>query len=261
MDKSNLTPEELIESQLGRDHLPNLHWQPVIPNTWDIPARHNSTFQSPTTKQININGIDYQLNNLGYRANFDFTDALKSEEVVLLLGDSDTFGRGQPLQEIYSTKMQRQTSYCIVNLGVSGISPDGMTRVGVQSMLALGNAVKHVCVLWPVFSLREFVSKNFACGVHNTSDYVPYADWWDHIDWVGNNYNYRKNKILLESVAQSIGAKYHDLIINRYDKDSPTQYVQDGQYTELNGVSHTAVANYFLKLISNKPTLYQTLKS
>jgi hypothetical protein len=138
-----------------------------------------------------------------------------------------------------------------------------MTRIGVQSLLALAPAVKHVCALWPVLSLREFVSKKFKCGIHNISTYLPYEDWWDHIDWVSNNYNYQKNKIMLEQTVLSAGAKYHDLIINRQDKNTPTTYtsIQGGEFTELSTESHAAVAQYFIRKIKNQPSLFQTLQS
>ena len=204
---------------------------------------------------VSLNLIEYKLNNLGYRSNFDYNvSELSQRELILVLGDSDASGRGVCFADMYSTKMQQQTNYCVVNLGIPGVSGDGMSRVGVNSMLALGSAIKHVCVLWPVWSLREFVSKNFKCGVHTASECVPYTDWWEHIDWVSNNYNYQKNKALIRQTALSIGAQYHDLMINRYDKNSVIKYIEEQDktttFTELAPESHTAIANYFLKKIT-----------
>ena len=68
--------------------------------------------------------------------------------------------------------------YCVVNLSIPRLSSDGVARVGVQAMLALGTAVKHVCVLWPIFSLREFVSKKYSATVYLTNQDLPYEDWW-----------------------------------------------------------------------------------
>lgn len=251
MDKSL---EEQIESYLGKDRLPNLHWKLVIPESWSIPPRPNGMrLCNPDAHNTTIilEDIEYTLNNLGYRANFDFNvEDLKSKDIILVLGDSDASGRGVSFDDMYSTKIQQATNLCVVNLGIPGLSPDGMTRVGVTTLLALGSAVKHVCVLWPVSSLREFVSKTFSCGIHNLSDHVPYTDWWDHIDWVSNNYNYQKNHLLLEQTTLNAGAKYHELIINRYDKTTPTTYtVVDNIFTEFTPESHTAIANYFIKKI------------
>ena len=107
----------------------------------------------------------------------------------------------------------------------------------------------------------EFVSKTFKSGIDKVSDYAPYNGWWDHIDWVSNNYNYQKNKILLEQTTISAGARYHNLIINRQDTKSPTTYIQSGIFTQLTAESHTAVANYFLRKINNQPSLFQELQS
>ena len=246
--------EEQIESYLGKDHLPNLHWKADIPAAWTIPPRSTGMkLCNPDAHDVTVTleNIDYNLNNLGYRANFNFDVAqLKAQNIILVLGDSDASGRGVNFNDMYSTKIQQATDLCVVNLGIPGLSPDGMSRVGVSTILALGSAVKHVCVLWPVSSLREFVSKNFKSGIHTHSEHVPYETWWDHIDWVSNNYNYQKNHILLEQSALNAGAKYHELIINRYDKTTPTTYtLVDNMFTEFTPESHTAIANYFIKKI------------
>jgi hypothetical protein len=267
MDKSALSTQEQIEYYLGKDRLPNLHWQPGIFNTWNISPGANIGLCNPTShsKTIQQDSVSYQLNNLGYRSHFDFdVNELKNKEVILILADSDGFGRGVEQADMYATKIQNGTDMCVVNLSIPRISSDGVARVGVQAMLALESAVKHVCVLWPIFSLREFVSKNYKSTVYLTNEHLPYKNWWDQIDWVSNNYNYQKNKLFLEQTAGNIGAKYHDLIINRYDKTVPTTYNEvksrDITYTELSVDTHTAIANYYLRKINNQPSLYQQMQ-
>lgn len=264
MNKDTLTTVEKIESVLGKDHLPNLHWKAEIPAAWSILTRPGINLCRPEMANSVVTldeGIPYKFNNLGYRANFDYDiELLKKQNVILVLGDSDTSGRGVKYHDMYSSRISKQLNdFCILNLGIASISPDGMARIGVQTLLALQSAVKHVCVLWPIFSNREFVSKTFASGTHPSSKHVPYADWFDHIDWVGNNYNYQKNRILLQQTALANGAKYHDLIINRYDKKSPITYnevhspegpyAKETTFTEFTPESHTAIANYYLRMI------------
>jgi len=268
MDKSALTPEEHIEYYLGKDRLPNLHWKPGIYNTWNISPGSYIKLCNPESHSTTIHqdSVTYHLNNFGYRSTFDFNiDELKNKNVLLILADSDGFGRGVEHADMYATKIQTATDLCVVNLSIPRLSPDGVARVGVQAMLALGTAVKHVCVLWPIFSLREFVSKTYQSTVYLTNDNLPYTDWWDHIDWVSNNYNYQKNRLLLEQTASNIGAGYHDLIINRYDKTAPTTYNEvkskDITYTELSAETHTAIANYYLRKINNEPSFYQKMQS
>jgi hypothetical protein len=265
MNTPTLSPAEQIEYYLGKDRLPNLHWKPVIPKAWAITPRVSGMqLCNPDShnKTVTIDSIDYYLNNLGYRSNFDYNiTQLQNKKIILLLGDSDTFGKGSNFSTMYATKIQELTDYCVVNLGIPGISADGLTRVGVQSILSLNSAIHHVCVLWPMFSMREFVSKTFKSGVHSVSDNIPYTDWWDHIDWVSNNYNYQKNKILLEQTTLNAGAMYHELMINRNDPNTVMQYTKNGIFTELTNTSHEAIANYFVRKINNQPSLYKQLNT
>jgi hypothetical protein len=266
MNTNSLTPVEKIEYYLGKDRLPNLHWKPEIPASWTIPPRAKGLLCDYDTrgKSRFLDNIEYKFNQLGYRSDFEYNiSLLKRKNVVLLLGDSDTAGRGVEFVDLYSTKIRKLTNYYVINLGVAGISGDGMTRIGVQTIMALGSSVKHVCVLWPVQSLREFVSKKYSYNVHNYSDLIPYSDWWDHIDWVSNNYNYQKNRLLIEQTTKNYGAQYHDLIINRYDKTTPITYnsIQNNELTEFTPESHTAIANYFLRKINNQPSLFEQSKT
>jgi hypothetical protein len=156
------------------------------------------------------------------------------------------------------------TNHYVINLGVAGISGDGMVQDWCSNNSSTGSSVKHVCVLWPVLSMREFVSKKFCYNVHRDSDCLPYEDWWDHVDWVSNNYNYQKNRLLIEQTAKNCGAQYHDLIINRYDKNTPIGYnsIQNNEFTEFTATeSHTAISNYFLRKINNQPSLFEQLKT
>ncbi len=265
MNASNLTPVEKIEYYLGKDRLPNLHWQARIPNTWDIPPKISGmslvNSNSYSTTITLDEGIPYRLNNLGYRSMIDYDEQLYNKDLILAVGDSDTFARGVEFDQMYSSHIQKNTGYTVLNLGIPGISSDGAARVAVQSMLALKSAVKHVCVLWPIFSLREFVSKTFQCGTHAKGDHVPYKDWYQHIDWVSNNYNYQKNRMLIKHTAEAVGAQFHDLIINRADKNNNITYITvrsaGSSFTELDANSHEAIANYFVRQIHNQPSLFE----
>lgn len=269
MAYSTFSQSQKIEYYLGKNSLPNLHWNSCIPAMWDIPARvdthgfHSERMKNKEIHDINFPEVKYLFNNLGYRSHFDYTDDLKNKSVILILGCSDAFGQCVNFQQIYSTVLQENLpEYTILNLAVAGASPDSATRIGVQTIQYLGSNIKHVCMLWPVFSLREFVSKTFKSGVHtlNNSN-VPYNNWWDHIDWVSNNYNYRRNKLLLSNSARAINAEYHDLIINRNDHKVPYDYISFNEYTALGPLTHQAIANYFYKKITKNPSLFQSTQS
>jgi hypothetical protein len=245
---------EQIEQLLGKDHLPNEHWKPEIPPAWAVVTRHGIQLTGPDVHDITLEqaGINYTFNNLGYRSNFDYIlDDLKTKELILVISDSDGMGRGVEFNNIFSSLIQNQRSETVVNLSVPSLSPDGMARILAKAMLALDGAVKHVCILWPGFSTREFVSKKFQGGIYSEINEVPYTDWWDHIDWVSNNYNYRKNQLLIAQTAKSIGSELHELIINRNREpiDGMFTYLpsQGTKISQLSIESHMAIANYFLR--------------
>ena len=254
-----------IEEYLGKDHYPNLHWIPEIPVSWAIPAKPGMAFCKPTmaNSKLVINNVLYEFNNLGYRSNFDYIiEDLKDRKIILLLGDSDVLGFGIDVAHIFSTEIAKNLpEYCVMNLGIIGLSSDAMARIGVQVILALQSAVKHTCVLWPLASSREVVSKKFRAGVNPNSKILPNKDWFTHIDWVSNNYNYHKNRLLLEQTSLANKACFHDLMINRYNKNSPVTYNLHSSpetnafkfttYTEFTAETHLAIANYYIEKIKN----------
>jgi hypothetical protein len=247
---------EQIEQLLGKDHLPNEHWTPEIPPAWAVVTRQGIQLTGPDVHDVTLEqaGISYKFNNLGYRSNFDYLlDELKTQELILVISDSDGMGRGVEFDNIFSSLIQSQCSETVVNLSVPSLSPDGVARILTKSILALGSSVKHVCLLWPGFSTREFVSKKFQGGIYSEINEVPYADWWDHIDWVSNNYNYRKNQLLIAQTVKTVGAELHELIINRNRTpiDGMFTYLpsQGKSISQLSVESHIAISNYFLKKI------------
>jgi hypothetical protein len=208
--------------------------------------------------------IEYKLNNLGYRSNFDYNlEELKEKKVIICLGDSDVFGAFNPVDVIWPSRLQDQLSdITVLNFGIRGISGDGMTRIGVRAIEALKSSIVAVCVHWPPPSLREFVSKDFKCGVHTHRNYyLPYDDWWKHIDWHSNNYNYYKNQLLLSSVCKKYSIPYYDLLINKDDPTVPYDVCRYTVYDSFGPATHTATANYFYKKITNQPSLFQSLQS
>jgi hypothetical protein len=257
-----------IEYCLGKDSLPNLFWKPAIPNAWDIVTRKGIQLTGPTVHDTVLEqfGISYKFNNLGYRSNFDYNvEDLKTKELVLVLGDSDGLGRGVEFDSIFSSIIQQNVDYTVVNLSVPSLSADGLARIASNSIHALGPAVKHVCVLWPGMSTREFVSKKFQGGIYTEANETPYADWWDHIDWVNNNYNFQKNKTLLAAVVANSSAQFHDLLLNREANRVDGMFTKlpslNLRLTQLTRESHAAVGRYFIRKIHNKKSYYHECKA
>lgn len=230
-----------IIDYLGKDNLKNKFFNKQIPATDFIPAR-------PNTEQFKWAGdtTEYRYNALGYRSNIEYTTNV--DQVILCLGDSDSFGIGINNDNIWPTLIQQETNTTVYNLSVLGASVDSLTRIAVQTIQALENKVVAVLMHYPPMSLREFVSKQYKGGVHTHRNYnLPYADWWDHIDWQSNNYNFNKNRLLLENICLRFNIKYFDLHINREDPKVPLDFNEYGVYSCLGPKTHRAIANYFIK--------------
>ena len=262
--KENLSIDENIEYFLGKDHLKNLYFNPCIPTAWSIPARIKTS--APIIKASTVgffpgDSIKYTYNNLGYRSHFDYAlEELKDKHIVLCLGDSDTFGVGVEYDQIWP--MLIDTDAIVLNLSIPGISNDGMARVAAQAIHALGNSISTVLAHYPPMSLREFVSKKYKGGVHTHRNYyLPYNDWWNHIDWQSNNYNFNKNKLLLENTCAKFDIELHDLYINRNDTNVPYDFVEYGVYNSIGPHTHQAIANYFNRKLNGDLSLYKTMQS
>jgi hypothetical protein len=262
--------ENKIEYYLGKVRYPNLHWNSCIPPSWFIPARVNTGgFHSELCKsQIKTDFYDgrtqYKFNNLGYRSNFDYTEELfnNGKKNILSLGCSDAFGQMVDYEQTYNGLLETMLpEYNIISLSVAGASPDMATRIGFQSISYVPN-IESVIMLWPVLSLREFVSKKVSFGVHTLdNENLPYKDWWEHIDWVSNNYNYQKNKALIENACKAKLCDFYDLHVDREDSSIKPNLLYFGPYSALNPIVHKAIANYFYKKITNQKSLFESTQS
>jgi hypothetical protein len=243
---------ELLSNFVGKDHFKNIFFKSEIPHAFEIPVRRTEDTFEVLSKNV-------KLNNLGYRSLFDYTDTLNDKNIILCLGDSDVFGIFLEYNALWTSLLQQElgNEYVVMNMGVPGYSPDSITRVGVKTIETLKSAVKYVAVQWPNTSMREFVSKTYKGGVYTLENPdVPYQDWWKHIDWHSNNYNYFKNRILLENTCQKYNTRFSDLYLNRNDENAPYDYFTDGIYSTIGPLTHKAIANYFLEKIKQETDKY-----
>jgi hypothetical protein len=269
MPKKNLSQLEHIEYYLGKDNIKNLFWKAdSIPPQWLIPARldsgysHSEEVKNKEWKDYRT-GVTYKMNNLGYRHDEDFDlESLKQKEIVLALGDSNTFGMCIERSECWPARLEEklQGKYSVINAGIPGASNDSIARTGYCWIEALKENIHAVCCVWAPLSLREFVSKSFQAGVHTLeNDNLPYEDWWNHIDWVGNNYNYWKDRCLLKSVCEANSIPFIDLMINVGDKKYQFDTIPFGNYNPTGPLTNQAMANWFYRNISGQPSLYQEI--
>jgi hypothetical protein len=179
------------------------------------------------------------------------------------VGDSDVYGPYKHYEDLWCTQLQKKLpDYNIVPLGAPSWADDTLTRTTVCTIKALGNTIKHVCLMWPGPSRREFVKKDYKRILHNAAPTdIPYEEFWDHLDWVNNNYNYTRNQNLVKFICEAYGINLIDLLIITNGKNN--EFEGDGDRFG-NGIfgtnSHVAFGNYFYKKIMNQPSLYEELK-
>jgi hypothetical protein len=271
IDLQQLSQEEQIEFRLGKDRYPDLFFKSGIPQAWEIELNLKNFLNQDINpvawkdcKNISIthDSIEYKFNNLGYRSHYDyFIDELKTKQNILCLGDSDIFGPYKEYSQIWTTQLQTQLpEYNIINMGMPGWSPDTMVRSGVSTIKALGSSIQHICLIWPVDGRREFISKQYKkiVGLNGVTD-IPYENYWDHVDWVSNNYNLNKNINLIKFVAIANKINYIDLQIVTLGKKAKFDGDRFGKGV-FGPATQTALSRWFYKKIKGQPSLYESLK-
>lgn len=251
---------EKIEYYLGKDQYKDKFFRSEIPEAYADIKSNELKLEEYKSKILNLNqwypDIEFKLNNLGYRSNFDYSvDELKDKKIVACFGCTDTFGMNLNYSDIWPTILSNEIKdFTVLNLGIIGASADTVSRILIKLSGVL--ELSHVCILWPHNNRREFVSKEYTgiITTHNKMD-VPYEDYWDFIDWKSDNYNFFKNLHLCKNLCENKNINFNDLTINRFDKKVPFDY--KGNYYALGVNSHRAIANYFSKKILGKKSLFE----
>lgn len=257
-----MTDVEKIEYYLGKDKFKDKFFKGEFPFAYQDIASKDTITEDKVSQRLFLNpwypDISFDINNKGFRSHFDFNlEELKGKKIILCLGCTDTFGMNVYYEQAWPTILgDRLKDYTVLNCGIIGASADTVSRMFIKISQVLADEVKFVCLLWPHNNRREFVSKEFT-KVLTTFDIntTPYDEYWDFIDWKSDNYNYFKNKHLVENIAKANDIKLFDLIINRFDKKVPYDYA--GKFFALGKNSHLAISNYFYKKIFGEPSLYE----
>jgi hypothetical protein len=247
----------VIEQSLGTTRHKNLYFKGDIPPAWEFESYHIK-LKNCTNKNIKpINEI-YTINNLGYNSTFAYDEQLLNQENILCLGDSNTFGLLLKKELTWVNHLANLVPTArVLNLGLPGAGADTVTRIGVNTIMALGDCVRAVFVIWPPYLRREFASIKFQSMVYktpNNDEIIPYPEYWDFVDWKSNSYNFHKNKILLLSVCRANNIIYADLEINYNDpliKEDMVKSYGKEEYTTIGFDTHCATADYFYKKLNS----------
>jgi hypothetical protein len=267
----NLPPVEQIEYYLGKDRYPNQFFKKEIPPCWDIKCTNGQVWlglpwEDCKNSTVQFDGIEFEFNNLGYRSHYDYhVESLSKKKNILCIGDCYVFGLVNPYEELWTTQLQHMLpDYNVITMAMPTWSFDTVARVGVQTLQALSGCVEHVLVIPPDEHRREFVSKqykNIISSHHTAVTNLPYQDYWEHIDWVSNNYNYFKNYFLLKSMTEAQGGKYTQLLLTVNDKNN--RYHQDPDAVRgwpSGPLLQQAMATWFYKQILGLPSKFEELR-
>jgi hypothetical protein len=266
MDKNNFTDEQKIEYYLGKDGFKDIYFKPEFPEAYqDI---HSPTIKPEEYKscQKKLNpwhkDMVFNLNNKGYRSNWDYhlSELQAKDNIVLCLGCTDTFGMNVSFENLWTTRLQEKLpEMTVMNCGIIGASSDTVHRIIAKVLPVLPTQIKHICLLWPHSSRREFVSKTYT-HIVNSAGYqsMPLDDYHSFIDWKSDNYNTFKNYHAVVSACAQYNVTLHDLFINRFDKKVPFDF--SSVHYAFGEKSHTAISEYFYKRVSGKPSLFEDLK-
>lgn len=117
-----------------------------------IPENLHSVSAAPGTV-IDSGGISFVYNSQGFRSpEFDTVDL--DSPLVLALGDSHTEGAANPVQDIWSSHLQRITNNTVINLGQGGCSTDCVARLTPHALDYFHP--RAVCLLAPDSSRFEY---------------------------------------------------------------------------------------------------------
>lgn len=151
-----------------RDNLYHLWKKEIIPHTHLPPGTHTwfgsdteENYRRNGNKKYSIDDVSYSINQHGYRTK-DFNLIDHQAFKILVVGCSETFGIGLPIQFRYSEVLQTliQGQYGIpveaINLGVPAYSIDGITRLLYQTVPVL--RPHYVFCLFPHPARREYIN-------------------------------------------------------------------------------------------------------
>jgi hypothetical protein len=246
-----------IKTHLGTAQHKNLYFTGTgIPPAWEFKSYHID-LEHAKNSVIRPMNVDYTINNLGYNSTFDYDELLNHTPSILCLGDSNVFGLLLEKDRSFVSLLQhRMPDVKVLNLGLPGGSADSVTRIGVNSIMALKDQIQAVFVIWPPYLRREFASNRYQGLVYKTPDdtgSTPYPEYWNFIDWRANSYNFHKNRIMLSTMCDAHDIVFVDLEINYDDphirQDMVDSYGQE-EYTTIGFDAHRAVADYFFERLS-----------
>lgn len=194
----------------------------------------------------------YKFNNQGFRSE-DFAEPEK--DCYLVLGGSDTFGKGNVYEDLWHQQLSKLAGTTIYNLGIGGGAPDTIARL-------LSGWIDHikptkVFVLWPPTTRWELylqdqfkiLSVGSISDERLQSDKDFNEDYMKHYLLNDNNsiINFHKNKIFVKALCDKLDVKLYECHYSDIILDHKNSLARDNSHA---GVEfHTRIAKDFYNLL------------
>lgn len=193
-----------------------------------IKERVNLKKKSHDTHKNSI--FEYNFNDYGYRASFDYESLLTSEKIVCI-GCSFTEGVGLVESEIWPFLLSQKVNLPFINLGIGGAS-DGYIMWQLMNVI---NTIQstNIYVLLPPISRSFFLNDNYFNNIHSMS-LLTENDSFERL--------FEYQRFLLINICDHYNIKY--IKWNKFGTDFPK--ASDNQHFGCD--YQTKISNEFLKL-------------
>lgn len=225
---------------------PKKYFTEGIPEINNVAPHHFPNLKSnfwpgvDETKQI-----QYRLNSLGYR---DDEFYWREDHSIWLLGHSDTVGVGVEESQTYAGIIRQY--HDTLNLGVAGAGWDTVARILCSGLKKYKpRAIVIVMSDWVKFR-REAAYDNYFRTVLPglPSEYLPYKDYYNHIDEENSNYSVEKNLELISHVCRRVETK----IFNFEDRNKLVEKFPSADGTHIGKEIHRAIAEEIIECLNLK---------
>jgi hypothetical protein len=190
-------------------HINHAHNENKV-HSW-IGTDSEENFKLNGNKKYSDVDIKYRYNAYGFRTK-EF-EPLVGQKVDIALGCSFTEGVGLPESEIWSTIIENQSKFPMLNLGVGGGASDTIARIAcnVSSLFE----IQTMYILWPPFERFEIYNEWL------TKTIVPGAAEIHHVWNMSEPQVFQrtnKNKLIVNLLSKTFGFRLKDINVASYYK-------------------------------------------
>ena len=214
----------------------------IDPTLWDKEYRENVTkIVEHHRSKIDVK---YSLNSYGYREHEYQTSYYEYDSLILTFGHSAVFGIGVNDENTWPRLLENRVKNSkVLNFGIPGASTDTVARLvacTVPFFSAISKNIKIV-ILWPQKDRREIFQENYASSWSPWKE-PPYPEFILSIDDTSNNYNFEKNKLIVDLTCKLYNINVYTVPYGLYQQTCVNDLDPDEQGHRL--MYHSILGNF-----------------